>query len=313
MSRQKFTLYWSHLEAYEKCPQKFLWRKGWGDIDVGGGPGKRKPIPDEEKRSEHHAVMGIVIQYVIERFYNDQLWKDQTTLETKLKEILNREFNYRLGKHYIIWRESRTTREEMLQVCMDGVFGYLKTVKAQKLLGSYAKSEINLVGDVEGVSIGGRVDMIINRKDTGVTILDGKNSTHKDKYLDPDQLRFYALCYKAIEGKLPDRLGWVYYRFPANKETGETGVSWVPCTEDDIEGLTQRIVSVREDMEAEKFEPTPTPKNCKFCDFETMCPPRIAQRKANSEKRGKKKSTLLKESLDKSNGDFVDFGFDSDG
>ena len=70
---RRFTLYWSSLERYEQCPQKFLWYRGWGVIDVGGGPGNKKPKP--KRSSEHHAVMGKVIQAVIEDLYNEEWWK----------------------------------------------------------------------------------------------------------------------------------------------------------------------------------------------------------------------------------------------
>ena len=70
----KYTLYWSSLTMFEACAQQYLWERGWGTIDLGAGPGKGKPKP--LRKSRHHAVMGIVIQAVIERFYNDELYKD---------------------------------------------------------------------------------------------------------------------------------------------------------------------------------------------------------------------------------------------
>ena len=77
---QSSTIYWSHLKMFEECPQKFLWTKGWEDIELGRGPGKGKKRPEE--RTRHHAVMGIVIQYAIEKMYNDELWRDPKNLPT---------------------------------------------------------------------------------------------------------------------------------------------------------------------------------------------------------------------------------------
>lgn len=300
---KEFTLYWSNLEAYERCPQLFLWGRGWGTIDVGGGPGKRKPKPVKDSR--HHAVMGIVIQKVIERLYNDELWKTPAGLLPRLLEMTEREFAYEIKTNYIDWRQA-PPKAEMLQVCLDGVRGYMRTMKAHKLLGPYARAEYDLVGWVNKFTpVGGRADVIIRREDTGISIIDGKNGKEKGKYTTPDQLRWYALCYYLAFGKLPDRVGFVYYRFPYGhpKPDGgvEDGVDWVPVTRPDIEGLAQRAIDARKAMDKEKFAPTPSPQACKFCDYETICEARKAQKAMNS--RGRKKSDA--DGVDFSDG-FVD-------
>ena len=92
MSTKPFTLYWSSLETYEACPQKFLWGRGWPGIDLGAGLGKPKPVP--AKRSEHDAYLGTVIAAVIERFYNDELWKDPLSLKSRLEDITQKEFAF---------------------------------------------------------------------------------------------------------------------------------------------------------------------------------------------------------------------------
>lgn len=288
---KEFTLFWSNLEAYEKCPQYFLWNRGWGTIDCGGGPGKRKPKPVEDSR--HHALMGIVIQKVIEDMYNNELWKTPVGLPERLADMVVREFNYEVANSYIDWRLS-PSKAELLQVCQDGVRGFLRTMKAQRLLGPYARAEVELLGWVNKYTpIGGRADLIIRRDDTGVSILDGKNAKEKGKYTTPDQVRWYALCYYLAYGKLPDRVGFVYYRFPSGtpKADGsvEEGVDWIPVTRPDIEGLAKRAVDARKAMGKEKFAPTPSPQACKFCDYETVCEARKLQKAANS--RGRKASS----------------------
>jgi len=297
-----FTLYWTNLGRYENCPQQFLWYKGWGTIDLGRGPGRGKPKP--VKSSWHHALMGVVIQAAIEDMYNDELWRHPASLQRELLERVEREFKRQLAKprNYVDWRLS-PSREELLKVCREGVIGYLRTMKHNKLLGPYAKAEEDLVGYVDKFTpIGGRVDMVIQREDTGITLLDGKNSTHKGKYTDPDQLRWYALCFQLAYSRVPDRLGFVYYRYPHGKpiegtDEVESGVEWVDCTREDIQGLAQRAVKVRKGLYRQKFEPTPTPSGCRFCDYETVCEARIAQKAANSKGRRKKSVELPADGL----------------
>ncbi len=293
-----FTLYWSSLALFEGCPQQFLWSKGWGTIDLGRGPGRGKQRP--VKKSEHHAVLGTVIQYVIERFYNDELWRTlpPQQLRDTLLDIAEQSLKLEIARRFVDWRLA-PPMEELRQIIRDGVMGYMRTLKAHMLLGPYARAEVEMLGYVDqDTPIGGRADMIIRRDDTGVTILDGKNSKrYKDgkngyaTYTDPDQLRWYALLYYMDKQVLPDRLAFVYFRYPAGmpildeegQPTGETetGVTWVPCTLEDVKGLAQRAVKARQAMEKELFEATPHWKQCKFCDFETICQQRQDQKESN--------------------------------
>ena len=97
-----FTLYWTSLQRYEDCPQKFLWYRGWGAIDCGGGPGKKKPKPHKDSR--HHAVMGIVIQGVLEQMYNQEWWKTPAELVELMQDELDKQFKLELARNYIDWR-----------------------------------------------------------------------------------------------------------------------------------------------------------------------------------------------------------------
>lgn len=298
---------------YEDCPQKFLWAKGWPTIDLGYGLGKRKPIPI--KKSEHHAILGISIQWAIERFYNDSLWLvlDPITLKKRLLDLADEIFRVELSKKYVDWREvgdRMDGREGLEKLIRDAIMGYMRTLKQHRLLGPYAKAEVEMLAYVNKYTpIGGRADMIIRREDTGVTILDGKNSKrYKDPktgkytltYTDPDQLRWYALLFYLTYKKMPDRLGFIYYRYPygtpivsENVMEGdeiEEGVDWVAFTMDDLKGLAKRAVDAMKAIDREKFAPNASPQNCKFCDYETVCPERMAQKESN--RRGPRVTTL---------------------
>lgn len=284
-----FILYYSSYETYSLCPQRFLWGRGWPGIDLGAGPGKRKPVPVE--RSMHHAIMGIVIQRAIEKLYNDELWKDAGTLLPKLMGIVESELTYEIRKSYVNWKES-PPQSELLAVCKAGVHGYLKTMKAHRLLGPFARAEVDMSGWIEKkYLVGGRADVVIRRPDDGTTILDGKNSEKKGKYTSPDQVRWYAMCYKFSTGKMPDRIGFTYFRYPYGmpREDGgvEEGVDWIPCSEEDIQGLALAAADVYQRIITEDFDPTPSPKNCKFCDYESVCDARKDQKSANRRPRTK--------------------------
>lgn len=287
---RKFTLYWSSLEKYEKCPRMFLWSRGWEGIDVGGGLGRKKPLP--YKRSKHHAVMGIVIQAVIERMYNDELYRD-SGLRDRLLAMIRPEWD-RVTAKKNNWVDYRVAgkKDELIAVCEAGVLGYLRTMQEHKFIGPWTKAEFELLGWIDKWNpVGGRPDVIFRRADTGITILDGKNSKSKGKYTDPDQLRFYAMCFYLAYRQMVDRLGFVYYRYPYGapvldkdgNPTGETetGVDWVDFTKDDLRGLAKRCVDARWAMNRKKFDPTPVPKHCRWCDYEEVCDARQDQIASN--------------------------------
>lgn len=288
MARKFNVMYWSTFDLYENCPQRFLWQRGWEGIDLGYGVGE--PIPSPKKDSMHHAVMGIALAKGMEDLYNLELYRDPPTLREKLEDIVAKELQYQITRKHIDW--NKTSHEEMLKICLDGIRGYLTTMKHNKLLGNYSQSEVDMVAELkEGHLIGGRADLVIKRgKEVG--IYDGKNSKSKGKYTSPDQLRWYALLYKACEGVLPDKLGFVYFRYPFGKPTEdgegiEQGVEYVDCNEMDIQTLSERAIQARDNIMAQKFDATPTPKYCMWCEYNEMCEPRQEQKKANSRKRKK--------------------------
>ena len=298
-------LYWSTMDKYEKCPQQFLWSRGWDGIDLGHGDGE--PIPPPKPSSMHHAIMGIVIAKAMEDLYNLELWRDPKNLKDNLEAIIKKEFKLQLFKKYVDW-EKAPTEEEMLDVCLEGIRGFLPTMKHHKLLGQYSKSEVNMIAELEGgIKVGGRADLIIIRNDE-VGIYDGKNSKSKGRYTDPDQLRWYGMLYRATTGVLPNKLGFIYYRYPYgmdNEGIIEQGVDFVDYTTHHLDSLESRAKEVMQGMYALNFDPTPKAKNCQFCDYESMCDARKEQKAQNSDKR--KKNFDKKLGIEGELGNFVQF------
>jgi CRISPR/Cas system-associated exonuclease Cas4 (RecB family) len=189
----------------------------------------------------------------------------------KLTELTNEKFDRRVTRTFIDFKESPSLAE-LRQVCLDGVLNYPRTMAKHRLLGDYAKSEVDLTGWIDQYNkVGGKADILIRRSDTGITIMDGKNSAHKKKYLNPDQLRWYALCFYRAFSEYPDRLGYIYWRFPYDKETGEDGVEWIEYTKDDLKRLAQLAVETKTKMFKQKFAPTPLVATCRFCDYASVC------------------------------------------
>lgn len=283
----KKPLYWSTLKMYEECPRRCLWSRGYAGIDLGAGEGR--PKPGKQKKSEHHAVMGIVIADVMELLYNNEMWRNPETLRKDLKALVEKTFDRVVDKKYIEWGRPWTpTREEMFEVCYDGVMNYLDTMKVNKILGPYARAEVDLRTQIDKYNpIGGRADLIVRRKDSGITIYDGKNSKSVGVYTDPDQLRWYALCFMLAYNTFPDRLAFIYFRYPNGTPPEGYGDDWtgiveVPFTKDDLKGLAHRARQASKSMWKGKWEANPSANNCKFCEYEHLCDARQDQKASRS-------------------------------
>ncbi len=262
--------------------------------------------------------MGIVLANFWEWLYNDEEWKHPQGLVDRMLEKARKDFSRLCINKFIDWRVA-PGRDELWDTIEAGIRGYIRTMKHKRLLGPYARSEVDLTCYIDKwTPIGGRADLIIRRSVDGkdeISILDGKNSRrYKARpkkgvkpgfitFTDPDQLRWYALCFYLSYRRMPDRLGFVYFRYPYGQEkvdvegevipvigdnglvTGEneteSGVEWIEFTRDDLKGIATRAKDALRAMGREKFEATPTPKGCKFCDYEIECPQRQAQKKAN--------------------------------
>jgi hypothetical protein len=287
-------IYWSQLHTYaDGCPLQALWNYGFADIDLGDGLGRSKPKPLPRK-SEHHAVLGKVIGKVFENFYNNEWWKAPASVHRLLLEDLDVQFLAQLGKATVDYKQM--AQSEMFDICKNGILGYLHTFKAHRLVGGYAKSEVVFRGHLDkNTEIGGRVDLVFSREDTGVTIMDGKNSKrYKDGFwIDEDQLRLYALCYQLQFAKPVDRLGFIFFRYPYGqdvlgddgKPTGEkeTGVQWVDFDQPTLKILADKARDTISSMRKHQFDAKPSNDNCKLCDYEACCPARQAQKLKSAE------------------------------
>ncbi len=123
---------------------------------------------------------------------------------------------------------------------------------------------------IDDIVIRGRVDRIDEFED-GVEIIDYKTGTPKDgKSLSPTdkmQLLLYQLAAKEIFGLEPRRLTFHYLK-------DNSRISFLG-TDEELEGLRDKIRTSIEGIRARQFEPSPG-FNCRFCDFRDICPFRSA-------------------------------------
>lgn len=286
-------LYWSRFETYTKCPQKFLWKYGHKDIDLGEGLGKPKPVPIEE--SKHNAIVGIVMANFMDEFYKKEWYKNPDNLHEKMSTYIARETMFQVQSNHIDWSRAKN-HGQMEQEAMDAAIGFLSTFKEHKLLGPYAKSELDLKNWIEDgqYPIGGRPDLVLKRKKgSRVTILDGKMSRRKSKGCNKDQLLWYGLLFWLSYNVIPSELGWIWFSYPYGSKdvdgNTEPGVELIEFDKYDLLEVASKGKDMIQSVERKEFDATPKASYCNYCVYESVCEERKQQRKANSEKRRKNK------------------------
>ena len=107
-----------------------------------------------------------------------------------------------------------------------------------------------------------------------------------DKNVDVEQLFFYALVYMLKNRKLPDKIGFLYYRYQL--------IKYVDFDLKSILDFKDKLVIVKRSIrEAKVFEPkVGLSKQCRWCDYRYSCDAYAAKKDANAEKR----SVIHKES-----------------
>lgn len=308
-------IYWSHIKMMRACPQQYLWHKGHPDHDLGAGKGKPKPLPEEARDSEHHQLMGSVLARVTEVIYNEGLLAEPQKLTERVEEIARKEFVYEEQRHHVIW--SYMTRDDAINICVQGARNFVEIMKEHRLLGTYARSEVRMKPSMNKYfNVCGIADLIYRDKDGKIHILDGKNASTPMKYEDEDQLRWYALSFRLQHGVIPDRLAFWYFRYPrsnppdkhhADPDAEWTGLVEVSITEDDIRRLGKEAIETNRAIHRGVFEPNPVPKHCTWCKFENICEERQAQKRRNAAKRGLGK-TKTPDPCENADG-FVQIGF----
>jgi CRISPR/Cas system-associated exonuclease Cas4 (RecB family) len=263
---------YSSYKLYNECPKRYRLRK----VDK---------IEPPVKDSKHNAVVGSVVQRVFEDFYNLELWRKGSETSQTLLDLVPKYFYEFLDKEYVDFSDVRCnfTREECLEKCEVMVPKVLQGIKDHGLLGPYAQSEIKLRAHLmKNFFLFGYVDFIIRKSDGTVLLIDGKASKHREKYVDPDQLLFYALAFEIRHGSFPDKVGFFFFHFA---DDPEQAFDWIELSEERMAEMRVKLVDTFTNIQRKYFRATPSGKACKYCEFENMCEERQAELKATRQKR----------------------------
>jgi hypothetical protein len=269
-------LSYSGYKTYHSCPRSY-WHRYVGKTKLA--------VPDNRV----NMLFGSAVGTIFEAFYNDKVWKSanvsqalDTLVEPTVQRIMQEEM--RRGGMFN-WSDPKANYhsvDSMFDAVRKAVPNGLAIIKLHRLLGPVAEAEMKLDSEVRGHILGGRADFVIERTSPhgDLVILDGKGSKHREKYVDGMQLRWYAMLYRYRFGKVPDRLGFVFWRYPPGKS-----LDWEPFTPEGLTDLSinaiETIVRIEEGQASLRgeapsgngaFAAVPEKQHCNLCSFMPVCP-----------------------------------------
>lgn len=267
---------WSGLKKWRQCPKLY-----WHVYESEDGP--------PEKESAHFTIMGSVVQATFEDFYEEKIWRVDNVVTELMKRAENHHAEY-LKNNYVNFDDvtCQFDEKESLEDCLELIPKTLDAIKREKLWGSSARSEVPIEVGISGGSdsLRGKLDFVVSRseKDEGkeTVVVDGKSTKDRDRP-DPDQLYFYALLYLLSEGELPDRLGFLFYRYA---DDPDKAFRWIDVDKYRIRSIRDEAFEAIEAIKASEERPaTPEPKHCRWCPWEALCEPRQKQKEENKRRR----------------------------
>lgn len=229
-----------------------------------------------------NALYGTVVGEIFEELYAKKIWLRpdiRQELERLVEPFTDRAIRRRLSKgDRVDWSEKRSnydSREALVADVREAVPRGLRSVKHHRLLGPRAEAEVKLDAWFGKHQIGGRADFIFERtaphKDT--VILDGKGSKWRHKFIDPMQVFWYAMLFQEHEHKVPDRVGFLYWRFEPDES-----VDWVDFDPEDLARLKSDVLATMDKIQAasddgneEAFFRAQPGDACRFCSYEGSC------------------------------------------
>jgi CRISPR/Cas system-associated exonuclease Cas4 (RecB family) len=251
--RYDFYLSYSGRRSYTICPKRYWYQY---------------IIRDKTRGDPKGALFGLAIGRIFEWFYEKPLWVDNDPEAAALDLIESaiqyacseKDFNSDTDPSFII-----KIRSDLLSF----VPATIKTIRDHHLLTVNSRSEVDLTVVYKHPSsdltlkIGGRADFI-HGLDNDVWLLDGKGSAWRHKYVDTDQVIWYAVQYYIKYHIVPSRLGFIYYRFP------DEPIQWVSFDDKTLRNNVRETFEIADKIRLKQFDAKPN-HECKLCDFNHKC------------------------------------------
>ena len=265
-------LSYSQYRTFIQCPRLYHYQA-------------TKVVPPA-KPSSYFALYGILIEAFFKKYTNVYTKQGVVLSNDKIRNILSSLWEYIIEKNYVDWSDPwvNETADQIFENVYNDTLMNMDTFSFWKEAQSEVSFEILLKKSQDVLSC--RMDFIWRKQDGTVEILDGKGTNKMDKNVDIEQLLFYALMYLLRNKRIPDKIGFLYYKYHL--------IKYVDFDMDSVMQFKDKLALVKRAIKkTTEFKPkVGLSKHCKWCAHRFGCDAYNAKKDANAEK---KKSVITKE------------------
>jgi DNA helicase-2/ATP-dependent DNA helicase PcrA len=250
----------SQLESYSKCPCQYRYAFIL-----------KVPVPEKASLSFGRSLHNTLYQFMYPLLEGNQaqasLFVDTKKRKEEIKSQINLDRLMDLYNDY--WQggayETKKEKEEYYKKGKEALINFYNNLLEDKLV-KPVMLEKKFVLKVGQDSIKGAIDRVDKLEDGTVEVIDYKTGRVKDKLdtKDKRQLMIYQL---ALENVLNLKVSKLSYYF-LDKDGHKLSFT---ATNKQLEKLEEKLQEEIERIKSMDFSPTPSPRTCSYCDFNTIC------------------------------------------
>jgi hypothetical protein len=157
-------------------------------------------------------------------------------------------------------------KQDLLKYVPEGV----EIIRNNELISTNTQSELDLTVEYTSpkhemtLKIGGRADFFHLKGEKTVWLMDGKASKHREKYVDSEQLIWYAVQHYLKYHVAPVRLGFMFWCFP------EDPIKWIAYDNNAMRASLDTTFEVAKKIQLKMFDAAPSGE-CHRCDYANKC------------------------------------------
>lgn len=256
---------YSDYRTYLDCPRLYRYRKD--------------KVPTPQKESRYFALYGLLVELFFKKYTNEVARSGRNLTDDNVREVLKELWKYILDTNYVVWGDPwvKAGSDEIFETAYQDVIDNLRKFTFWKDARSEVSFNIHLKksGDI----LTCRMDFVVEPEGGPVEILDGKGKMKIDTDADVEQLYFYALVYLLNKGRLPNKIGFLYYKFKL--------IKYIDFDQETIMNFRDKLAIVKQSVKADTtFTPkVGLSKQCKWCAYRSGCDAYMQKKQANAEKK----------------------------
>ncbi len=253
MIRYELYLSYSGRYSYLTCPRKYHFNY---------------ILKDPTRGDRRKSFFGSIIGKVFEWFYTRRVWATSDPVGacvSYIDDATRAVFEHEKFDSVTDPAFCSLLRQDLYKYVPEGV----EIIRGNGFLSPQSRTEVDLsiihtsAKHDMTLKIGGKPDFL-HGDANNVWLLDGKGSKHRDKYVDAEQLIWYAVQHYIKYHVAPARLGFIFWCFP------EDPIKWVAYDNQAMRASLDKTFEVAKKIHLKQFDATPSGE-CHRCDFNSKC------------------------------------------